>query len=76
MTFILAAKLSRADLVTLVHRADAKVAEDENLNSNLGVIEVKEIKAILRNMMKEEWQVFALALFFLLMLFLGHSFSS
>mmetsp|Transcript_30124 Transcript_30124/g.54594 ORF Transcript_30124/g.54594 Transcript_30124/m.54594 type:complete len:469 (+) Transcript_30124:101-1507(+) len=54
LTTILATMLDRGDILSLVSYAESQVSADENLDSKLGVIEVKDIKSILLTMGKSD----------------------
>jgi len=52
VTTILAALIDRADIVVLLAKIDAKVKSDENLNNDLAVISIIDLKVILEEMKK------------------------
>eukprot|EP00584_Thalassiosira_punctigera_P001753 CAMPEP_0172540402 /NCGR_PEP_ID=MMETSP1067-20121228/11429_1 /TAXON_ID=265564 ORGANISM="Thalassiosira punctigera, Strain Tpunct2005C2" /NCGR_SAMPLE_ID=MMETSP1067 /ASSEMBLY_ACC=CAM_ASM_000444 /LENGTH=478 /DNA_ID=CAMNT_0013326261 /DNA_START=113 /DNA_END=1549 /DNA_ORIENTATION=+ len=54
LTFILATMLPREDLLTLLSFVEAKVSSDAEMDSKLGVIEVKDVKLILDTMGKSD----------------------
>ena len=55
VTTILATMLERGILVSLLAAVEAKVRDDEGLDSKLEVIEVKDIMEILETMGKQDW---------------------
>jgi len=47
--------MERADILSLVSKAEAMEFSDKTMNSKLGVITVKELKTILEAMGKTDW---------------------
>lgn len=54
LTLIVATMLERVDIVSLISQAECIVSADDNMESKLGVIEVKDIKNILKKMGKSD----------------------
>eukprot|EP00571_Detonula_confervacea_P016967 CAMPEP_0172302390 /NCGR_PEP_ID=MMETSP1058-20130122/4086_1 /TAXON_ID=83371 /ORGANISM="Detonula confervacea, Strain CCMP 353" /LENGTH=474 /DNA_ID=CAMNT_0013012833 /DNA_START=120 /DNA_END=1544 /DNA_ORIENTATION=- len=54
VTTILAALLERGEMIALVSEAEARVSSDDSLDSSLGVINVKELKSILKAIGKSD----------------------